>query len=98
MRPIPARRQIPINALLPAHASREAANPRSWAMAARPRPSAVPLTMPASSASPEIRTMVFCVLECASTPQSQCPHRRGGGPIALPREVVDAPRAHDQIP
>eukprot|EP00969_Alexandrium_andersonii_P019156 836616-Alexandrium_andersonii.AAC.1 len=33
-RPIPARRPIPIAALLSAQTSREKANPRSWAMAA----------------------------------------------------------------
>eukprot|EP00969_Alexandrium_andersonii_P047109 2067079-Alexandrium_andersonii.AAC.1 len=32
-------------------------------MAARPRPSAAPLTMPASSASPELKAMVFCVVD-----------------------------------
>eukprot|EP00969_Alexandrium_andersonii_P202349 8941038-Alexandrium_andersonii.AAC.1 len=32
-------------------------------MAVRPRPSAAPLTMPASSASPELNAMVFCVVD-----------------------------------
>eukprot|EP00969_Alexandrium_andersonii_P274078 12113885-Alexandrium_andersonii.AAC.1 len=43
-RPIPVRRLIPMAALLSAQTSREAANPRSWAMAAKPSPSAAPLT------------------------------------------------------
>eukprot|EP00969_Alexandrium_andersonii_P099741 4399920-Alexandrium_andersonii.AAC.1 len=30
-------------------------------MDVRPRPSAAPLTIPASSASPELKAMVFCV-------------------------------------
>eukprot|EP00969_Alexandrium_andersonii_P251083 11097755-Alexandrium_andersonii.AAC.1 len=32
-------------------------------MATRPRPSAAPLTMPASSACPELKAMVFCVVD-----------------------------------
>eukprot|EP00969_Alexandrium_andersonii_P058833 2592757-Alexandrium_andersonii.AAC.1 len=48
-------------ALLSAHTSRRAAKPKSRAMAARPMPSAAPLTIPGSSASPELKAMVFCV-------------------------------------
>eukprot|EP00969_Alexandrium_andersonii_P095606 4223904-Alexandrium_andersonii.AAC.1 len=32
-------------------------------MAVRPRPSAAPCTIPASSASPELKAMVFCVVD-----------------------------------
>eukprot|EP00969_Alexandrium_andersonii_P362174 15459128-Alexandrium_andersonii.AAC.1 len=38
-----------------------AVRPRAWAAAATPRPSAAPATMPASSASPELRALVFRV-------------------------------------
>eukprot|EP00969_Alexandrium_andersonii_P151107 6681301-Alexandrium_andersonii.AAC.1 len=60
---MPARPQIPMTALLPAQTSREAENPRSWATAVRPKPSAAPLTIPASSASPELKAMVFWVVD-----------------------------------
>eukprot|EP00969_Alexandrium_andersonii_P165414 7310186-Alexandrium_andersonii.AAC.1 len=53
-RPMPVRRHIPIAALPSAQTSREAENPRSWAMAVRPKHSAAPLTLPANSASPEL--------------------------------------------
>eukprot|EP00969_Alexandrium_andersonii_P139157 6154119-Alexandrium_andersonii.AAC.1 len=59
---MPVRRQIPTAALLSAQTSRAAVKPRSWAMATRPSPSAAPLTMPASSASSELRAMVFWVV------------------------------------
>eukprot|EP00969_Alexandrium_andersonii_P153999 6808496-Alexandrium_andersonii.AAC.1 len=47
-------------------------------MAARPRPSAAPLTTPASSASPEHKAMVFrvvdqCLMACA--PRTHTPPR-----------------------
>eukprot|EP00969_Alexandrium_andersonii_P029569 1290566-Alexandrium_andersonii.AAC.1 len=58
-RPMPARRRIPMAALLSAQTSREAENPRSWAMAAKPNPPTAPLKIPASSASPELRAIVF---------------------------------------
>eukprot|EP00969_Alexandrium_andersonii_P329606 14565548-Alexandrium_andersonii.AAC.1 len=32
-------------------------------MAVRPRPSAAPLTIPASSAPPELKAVVFCVVD-----------------------------------
>eukprot|EP00969_Alexandrium_andersonii_P061933 2730202-Alexandrium_andersonii.AAC.1 len=56
-------------ALLSAQTSREAENPRSWALAVRPNPSAAPLTIPASSASRELKEMVFwvvvqCLMAC----------------------------------
>eukprot|EP00969_Alexandrium_andersonii_P233743 10319885-Alexandrium_andersonii.AAC.1 len=60
---MPARRQIPVAALLSAQTSRGAEKPRSWAMAFRPNPSAAPLTIPASSASPHAR---------ARTPGAHC--------------------------
>eukprot|EP00969_Alexandrium_andersonii_P301972 13348530-Alexandrium_andersonii.AAC.1 len=47
-RPMPARRQMPVAALLSAQTSRAAEKPRAWATAASPRPSAAPLTMPAN--------------------------------------------------
>eukprot|EP00969_Alexandrium_andersonii_P185131 8178889-Alexandrium_andersonii.AAC.1 len=40
-----------------------AENPKSWAIATRPRPSAAPLTTPANSASPELNAMVFGVAD-----------------------------------
>eukprot|EP00969_Alexandrium_andersonii_P055058 2426501-Alexandrium_andersonii.AAC.1 len=46
-------------ALLSAQTSRAAVNPRSWEMATKPRPSAAPFTIPASSASPKLRAMVL---------------------------------------
>eukprot|EP00969_Alexandrium_andersonii_P338000 14937494-Alexandrium_andersonii.AAC.1 len=39
------------------------ANPRSWAIAVRPSPSAAPFTMPASSASPELKAIFFWVVD-----------------------------------
>eukprot|EP00969_Alexandrium_andersonii_P223777 9883092-Alexandrium_andersonii.AAC.1 len=56
-RPMPVRRRIPMAALLSAQTSRAAVHPKSWAMAVRPKPSAAPLTIPASSASPELKAM-----------------------------------------
>eukprot|EP00969_Alexandrium_andersonii_P335948 14848484-Alexandrium_andersonii.AAC.1 len=63
--------------------------------------------MPASSASPELRTkwratlprapLRMWIAERAGAQQSPCPHKREGGPVVLPREVVDGPRAHDQV-
>eukprot|EP00969_Alexandrium_andersonii_P010973 477648-Alexandrium_andersonii.AAC.1 len=67
---------MPIAALLSAQTSREAANSTSWAMATKPRPSAAPSTMPASSASPELNAMVFCVVaQClvAHRPRTHAP-------------------------
>eukprot|EP00969_Alexandrium_andersonii_P252141 11144442-Alexandrium_andersonii.AAC.1 len=58
MRPIPARRQTPVAALLS-----EKLKPRSWATATSPRPSAAPLATPANSASPELKAMVFWVVD-----------------------------------
>eukprot|EP00969_Alexandrium_andersonii_P147195 6508535-Alexandrium_andersonii.AAC.1 len=63
-------------ALLSAQTSREAEKPRSWAMAVRPNPSAAPLTIPASSASPELKAMVFWVVgQCltARNPRTRTP-------------------------
>eukprot|EP00969_Alexandrium_andersonii_P323786 14306348-Alexandrium_andersonii.AAC.1 len=50
-------------ALLSLHTCSRAVSPRSWATATRPRPSAAPFAMPASTASPELRAMVFCVAD-----------------------------------
>eukprot|EP00969_Alexandrium_andersonii_P268586 11869106-Alexandrium_andersonii.AAC.1 len=58
-RPIPARQQSPIAARLSAHTCREELKPRSWAMTTSPRLSAATLTMPANSASPGLKAMVF---------------------------------------
>eukprot|EP00969_Alexandrium_andersonii_P294846 13032607-Alexandrium_andersonii.AAC.1 len=54
---------MPMAALVSAQTSKEAENPRSWGMAVRPSPSAAPLTIPASSASPELKAMVFWVVD-----------------------------------
>eukprot|EP00969_Alexandrium_andersonii_P046802 2053742-Alexandrium_andersonii.AAC.1 len=73
---MPVRRQIPMAALLSAQTSRGAEKPRSWAMAVRPNPSAAPSTMPASSASPELKAMVFSVVgQClmACNPRAHTP-------------------------
>ena len=61
--PIPVRRQMPIAALLSTRAVRLTAMPRSAATGVRPMPSPDQLTMPASSASPELRAIVFWVLD-----------------------------------
>eukprot|EP00969_Alexandrium_andersonii_P215283 9508864-Alexandrium_andersonii.AAC.1 len=63
-------------ALLSAQTSREAEKPRSWAMAVRPKPSAAPFAIPASSASPELKAMVFWVVDqClkACNPRAHAP-------------------------
>eukprot|EP00969_Alexandrium_andersonii_P230944 10199118-Alexandrium_andersonii.AAC.1 len=60
---MPVRWQIPIAALLSAQTSKAAENPRSWATADNPKPSAPPLATPASSASLELKAMVFCVVD-----------------------------------
>eukprot|EP00969_Alexandrium_andersonii_P308888 13651190-Alexandrium_andersonii.AAC.1 len=73
---MPARRQMPTAALLSAQTSREAENPRSWAMAVRPKPSAAPLKIPASSASLELKTMVSWVMDqclMACSPRTRAP-------------------------
>eukprot|EP00974_Lingulodinium_polyedra_P027451 2653551-Lingulodinium_polyedra.AAC.1 len=57
--PIPVRRQMPMAALLSAPTSSCKDSPRSAARLISPRPSAAPLTMPANSASPELRAMTF---------------------------------------
>eukprot|EP00969_Alexandrium_andersonii_P149881 6628015-Alexandrium_andersonii.AAC.1 len=67
---------MPIAALLSAQTSRAAENPRSWAMADDPRPSAAPLTTSASFASPELNAMVFCVVDqglLARNPRTHTP-------------------------
>eukprot|EP00969_Alexandrium_andersonii_P263652 11653315-Alexandrium_andersonii.AAC.1 len=77
-RPIPARQQIPIAALLSARTSRGAANPRSWATATSPSPSAAPLATPANSASPDLKAMVFCAVDqrvTAHNPRAHAPPR-----------------------
>eukprot|EP00969_Alexandrium_andersonii_P347553 15366817-Alexandrium_andersonii.AAC.1 len=43
-------------------------------MAASPRPSAAPLTTPANSASPELKAMVFWVVDQCS--MARCPRMR----------------------
>eukprot|EP00969_Alexandrium_andersonii_P055260 2435063-Alexandrium_andersonii.AAC.1 len=48
------------------------------AIEATPTPSAVPFTMPANSASPELSAMVFCVVDqcfMVRTPHTQAPPR-----------------------
>eukprot|EP00969_Alexandrium_andersonii_P035848 1570877-Alexandrium_andersonii.AAC.1 len=67
---------MPIAALRLAQTSWEAEKPRSWAIAVRPKPSAAPLPMPASSASPEIKAMVFSVVDqclTACEPRARSP-------------------------
>eukprot|EP00969_Alexandrium_andersonii_P300351 13278942-Alexandrium_andersonii.AAC.1 len=59
---MPARPRMPIAALLSAYTRRPAEKPRSTAIEAMPTPSAAPFTMPASSAPPELSTIVFCVV------------------------------------
>eukprot|EP00969_Alexandrium_andersonii_P373416 15483978-Alexandrium_andersonii.AAC.1 len=71
---MPVRRQIPMAALLSAQTSREAENPRSWAMAVRPNPSAAPLTIPANSASPELRAVVAWAVDQRLTARSPRVH------------------------
>eukprot|EP00969_Alexandrium_andersonii_P090214 3983821-Alexandrium_andersonii.AAC.1 len=67
---MPVRRHIPMAALLSAQTSRRAVKPRSWAIAVKPRPSAAPFTMPASSASPELRAMAPHAHASANRPPS----------------------------
>eukprot|EP00969_Alexandrium_andersonii_P184266 8141757-Alexandrium_andersonii.AAC.1 len=43
-------------------------------MAARPRPSAGPLATPASPASPELKAMVFCVVDQCLTARKPLAH------------------------
>eukprot|EP00969_Alexandrium_andersonii_P347531 15366023-Alexandrium_andersonii.AAC.1 len=65
-------------ALPSAQTSRGAEKPRSWAMAVRPNPSAAPSTIPASSASPDLRAMVFWVVDqrsMACDPRARAPPR-----------------------
>eukprot|EP00969_Alexandrium_andersonii_P051890 2279082-Alexandrium_andersonii.AAC.1 len=52
-----------IAALLSAHTRSSVSIPKSWVTDTSPTPSAAPLTMPASSASPELRAMVFWVVD-----------------------------------
>eukprot|EP00969_Alexandrium_andersonii_P280961 12421778-Alexandrium_andersonii.AAC.1 len=71
---------MPIAALLSAYTWGRAEKPRSMELEAMPTPSATPLTMPASSAAPELSAMVFCVgdqrvVVCA--PRTQTPPARG---------------------
>ena len=61
--PMPVLRQMPIAALLSARIVRLTSKPKSAAIDTRPRPSPAPLTMPPSSASPELRAIVFWVLD-----------------------------------
>eukprot|EP00969_Alexandrium_andersonii_P086334 3806089-Alexandrium_andersonii.AAC.1 len=57
---------MPMAALLSLRTCSRTVSPRSWATATMPRPSAAPLTMPASSASPELRAMVLRVADQCS--------------------------------
>eukprot|EP00969_Alexandrium_andersonii_P152773 6755815-Alexandrium_andersonii.AAC.1 len=52
---------MPMAELLSAHTPSSTSTPRSRATDTRPAPSAASLMILASSASPELRAMVFCV-------------------------------------
>eukprot|EP00969_Alexandrium_andersonii_P114120 5045455-Alexandrium_andersonii.AAC.1 len=58
-RPTPDRRQMPIAALLSAQTLSSAPTPKPRATDTIPMPSAAPLAIPASSAAPELRAIVF---------------------------------------
>eukprot|EP00969_Alexandrium_andersonii_P088899 3923526-Alexandrium_andersonii.AAC.1 len=62
-RPMPGRPQMPIAALLSAQTRNPASMPKSRATDTSHRPSADPSTTPASSASAELRAIVFWVVD-----------------------------------
>eukprot|EP00969_Alexandrium_andersonii_P283389 12528309-Alexandrium_andersonii.AAC.1 len=69
-------------------------------MAARPRPSTAPLTTPASSASPELKAMVFCFVDqcltaCAprmhTLPACGAPSTQGPGEVSVHKDSEGGP-------
>eukprot|EP00969_Alexandrium_andersonii_P151213 6686082-Alexandrium_andersonii.AAC.1 len=62
-------------------------------MATRPRPSAAPWTTPANSASPELKAMVFCVVDqclMARRPRTHTPPQMDRRARRRPAKIVSA--------
>eukprot|EP00969_Alexandrium_andersonii_P007212 314459-Alexandrium_andersonii.AAC.1 len=90
---MPVRRHTPMAALLSAQTSRGTANPRSWAMAIRPSPAAVPfhdagqlrLAGAQDNGLSGRRPMLYGTL----TPHAHASARRPAGPKAPSKASVD---------